>query len=870
MFKFGLDGNFDRVLGASEIEALGFVPYTGATAALDMGVYAITTTGTGRFGSTYQAILGDDANSKAGSFTDGTNSVSLADGSYAVNAVGDSYFDGAVEVTSTGKFDSGIKVNDWMDLAGNYFISCGPGGAWYIYYDLSGDIKLKDGSESASVDIVNRILYANDGTTAMLDWSTSGTLDAKDNAITTTGDLKASIIISDTFQDSGGAQWLDAINAGGGYVVFGADADGHGSYALTGWADIKDNSGNILMDLSIGQTVDFKANDIITTGTIANLADNSKHIWGLGSDLEQYWTGSGGVIDPRITSVSTGLKIGISDVTAAAEILDVTGHLNFDQVNNPTADMSTAWVAGLSETGSGSTLAAGLYHYAITFVCNDGESWYTSSSSRFPEITISAGSNISHVDIPVSPDPRVTSRKIYRTQAGQSYHIGKWVHTLNDNTTTTWVDSDGTAGTGPTIYRRPNTTAGIISINEVKAMQVDQWTTSLGVQSLFNLAGGCDNVAIGYQALRSLTTGALNICIGTAAGYQFTTTGNNICLGYSSSNKNVGGSNNLTLGSYAGYNNATGATSNNVMLGDRCGYLQQAGYGNNTYVGYRAGYQFSSHDSVIIGYMAAGGTSRRLGGDDNVIIGSLACSQGGTGLGVGAARNIVIGANIDVPVATGTDQLNIGGVVRGSMASGSEYIRLSAADDTNYTQFADDGIMTMAGTARVTKTKTFTFNYSRITGQGKPTLVNRGLFFGWSLPIYNSDNEELYSCSCTPTDWDEVTDPVFSIAGWLDTANTDKKFKIQASIETYDPVTNEVVPITTNDIEVETDTGTAAQYTSFLVSFTLDASAIAFSASQPIGIRIRRIAASTAEITGEFVVEGAVVSYLSDKLGTAT
>ena len=192
------------------------------------------------------------------------------------------------------------------------------------------------------------------------------------------------------------------------------------------------------------------------------------------------------------------------------------------------------------------------------------------------------------------------------------------------------------------------------------------------------------------------------------------------------------------------------------------------------------------------------------------------------------------------------------------------------ADTTNYTEIKTDGEINLHGTARVTKTKTFTFNYARITGQGKPTLVNRGVFFGWSLPIFNSDDEELYSCSCAPTDWDGVTDPVFSISGWLDTANTDKKFNMQISVETYDPNTNEVVPITTNDISVETDTGTAAQYTSFIVPFTLDASAIDFNASEPIGIRIRRLDASENEIAGEFVVEGAVVSYVSNKLGEAT
>jgi len=126
----------------------------------------------------------------------------------------------------------------------------------------------------------------------------------------------------------------------------------------------------------------------------------------------------------------------------------------------------------------------------------------------------------------------------------------------------------------------------------------------------------------------------------------------------------------------------------------------------------------------------------------------------------------------------------------------------------------------MAGTAKVTKkVRPFTFNYAQITGQGKPTLVNRGVFFGWSLPVYNADNEELFTCNCIPTDWDGTADPVVYIAGWLDTANTDKKFNLQVSVEYYDPSTNQVVPVTTNDYTVETDTGTAAQYTSFYCSF---------------------------------------------------
>ena len=233
------------------------------------------------------------------------------------------------------------------------------------------------------------------------------------------------------------------------------------------------------------------------------------------------------------------------------------------------------------------------------------------------------------------------------------------------------------------------------------------------------------------------------------------------------------------------------------------------------------------------------------------------------------------GSNIYTHIArSGDSYFNAGNVGIGTATPNAKLQVVGdthlGADTTNYTEIKDDGEINLHGTARVTKTKTFTFNYARITGQGKPTLVNRGVFFGWSLPIFNSDDEELYSCSCAPTDWDGVTDPVFSISGWLDTANTDKKFNMQISVETYDPNTNEVVPITTNDISVETDTGTAAQYTSFIVPFTLDASAIDFNASEPIGIRIRRLDASENEIAGEFVVEGAVVSYVSNKLGEAT
>ena len=184
---------------------------------------------------------------------------------------------------------------------------------------------------------------------------------------------------------------------------------------------------------------------------------------------------------------------------------------------------------------------------------------------------------------------------------------------------------------------------------------------------------------------------------------------------------------------------------------------------------------------------------------------------------------------------------------------------------TNYASIDTDGQIILVGDAKVKKTTTYTFNYSRITGQGKPTLVNRGIFFGFSLPIYNTDDEELYACECVPYDWDGTSNPTFYIGGWLDTANTSKNFKLQVSVEHWS--SGDTVPTTSEDIEVETATGTAAQYTSFKIPFVYDAVSSGIARGDAIGIRVRRIDADTNEIAGEFVVEGAAVEFTSNRLG---
>lgn len=184
---------------------------------------------------------------------------------------------------------------------------------------------------------------------------------------------------------------------------------------------------------------------------------------------------------------------------------------------------------------------------------------------------------------------------------------------------------------------------------------------------------------------------------------------------------------------------------------------------------------------------------------------------------------------------------------------------------------AEAELLLTAGSPRWQQ-KTMPIQVLRIQAHGVPTRVTRGIFQGFSMPIWNGGgnvNEELYSCQCVPGDWYEASDLLLYIGGWISQAENDRNFQLQASWEHW--TAGDVVPITTIDVPVETNTGVAAaQFTSFKIAFPIDYDANApgvLLCGDAIGIRIRRIAATANEIGGEFVVEGAVLLYMINKFG---
>ena len=195
----------------------------------------------------------------------------------------------------------------------------------------------------------------------------------------------------------------------------------------------------------------------------------------------------------------------------------------------------------------------------------------------------------------------------------------------------------------------------------------------------------------------------------------------------------------------------------------------------------------------------------------------------------------------------------------------SSLVGCSPNDPIQETIFlADDPPITLVGDGQVYQQKTMPIQIARIIAAGNPTRVEVGIFQGFSLPIGGA-NEELFACQCVPGNWAAGTNMYLYVGGWLDTANDGKNFQLRMSYDHWS--TGDVVPNAAVDVDVETSTGTAAQYTTYKIRFPIIAPT--FVEGDALGIKLVRIAATSDEIAGEFVVEGMILVYRVDGLGSS-
>ncbi|HET9174008.1 MAG TPA: right-handed parallel beta-helix repeat-containing protein, partial [Candidatus Saccharimonadales bacterium] len=313
--------------------------------------------------------------------------------------------------------------------------------------------------------------------------------------------------------------------------------------------------------------------------------------------------------------------------------LVINGNLNLVGVTAPaTAPTLNSYIASGALTGT--------YYYVVTYITPAGQS---SDSPASAAITPSAQNVI--LNIPTSANSLVTARKIYRgtSSTGNWYLVG----TVNDNTTTTFTDSNTSPGVE---YVNLDSSTGIY-INGNRQYSSDATGNMLlGYGALSNFAGGYGNEALGNAALQSAVNDNENTAIGSLALQTDNGGDGNTATGYNALQANTTGSNNSSFGDQSLHSNQTGSQntgvgtnalgqtttgSNNTALGYHAFYDNTTG-SNNIAIGYRAG-EYDSNSNIVSGSNLQNATA----------IGSYAQVQASNTLVLGSvdtATQIVVGA----------------------------------------------------------------------------------------------------------------------------------------------------------------------------------------------------------------------------------
>lgn len=309
--------------------------------------------------------------------------------------------------------------------------------------------------------------------------------------------------------------------------------------------------------------------------------------------------------------------------TTSDDILQTNIGINFTQVSAPPNTYTCTAI-------SGSGLEIGTYYYRIVYYTSIGETGQPS----FKSVTTTSGNQqVQITNIPISSDLSVIGRKIYRSKVAWSSSYGSLVATISDNVSTSYIDnfpeaSQPTVASTVAIWSKPNTTNKFLTVGDQLSMFIDEFRTTFGYRAGVNLTySGHSNTLIGSNAGRNITSGFANTIIGDQCGYSLTTGNQNYIIGQNALKNGTAASYNIAIGPNALY-----ATNGN----------------GNTALGYYTGNSLTGSYNTLLGGWNA--LSQNLGN-----------------------YNIGIGTFINFPNATGSNQLNIGNTIYGTVGTTTPY-----------------------------------------------------------------------------------------------------------------------------------------------------------------------------------------------------
>lgn len=319
----------------------------------------------------------------------------------------------------------------------------------------------------------------------------------------------------------------------------------------------------------------------------------------------------------------TGIVRGNFGVNGLDSLLKL---VRYNAVLNQVAPADT-----LSPAVGSAGVLSGTYSYLVTFVTPFGETNGNGGGSRTLVVT---SKQINLTNIPISTNPQVTARRIYRNAATGDAVLKKLVTTISNNTATTYTDNIADGSLGAAIPR-VNTTGAQIYNGSVRIGVADATSTSWGYNAMVGNTGYA-NTAFGVSALLANTTGLRNSAFGLSSLQENTTGYENSAFATHSLNNNTTGIQNSAFGYAALQNNTTGGGNSGFGDFNLNGNLTGANNSGFGYLGIRnltSGNSNSSFGVRNLESLTTGSENAAFGTD---ALHSVTTTSGNIGLGTGA------------------------------------------------------------------------------------------------------------------------------------------------------------------------------------------------------------------------------------------
>ena len=164
-------------------------------------------------------------------------------------------------------------------------------------------------------------------------------------------------------------------------------------------------------------------------------------------------------------------------------------------------------------------------------------------------------------------------------------------------------------------------------------------------------------------------------------------------------------------------------------------------------------------------------------------------------------------------------------------------------------------------------------NQAKAGQTSKPVIVTVGVHTLYTMPIWTTPvnaDEQLFFKYNVPRRWNGTSDLILGCQAVIDTANTGKKFQLALDWESSSE--GHVLAVSSTRAVKEITTGTDAQYMAYDVAWTIDYDAVGgdpILAGDALSGRVRRIAASSAEMTGNPMLHTFYAQFNAHKVGTA-